>query len=197
VASKSHPSARVANTAVIVLAIASAILGAAGRATGQSSASPAGVQGGPSIKETGHVAETRVADPGVKIKDAHALKPASELAIDKAAPAEHPAAPEIPGRIDQVVLARQIRSRFAALDECPSEVARHQHLARASAASGRFTLRWTILRTGLVADTAVVANSPVNPRVMDCVKRQMNTWSFTPPEGGTVHLERPFRFKAR
>jgi len=31
--------------------------------------------------------------------------------------------------------------------------------------------------------------------VMDCVKRQMNTWSFTPPEGGTVRLERPFRFK--
>jgi len=74
-------------------------------------------------------------------------------------------------------------------------VARHHHLARASAATGRFTLRWTILRSGRVADTAVVADSPVNERVMDCVKRQMNTWSFTPPEGGTVRLERPFRFK--
>ena len=151
--------------------------------------------GEPSIRETGQVAQTRVADPGVKIRDAHAVRPAGELAVDKATPVEHPAAPEAPGRIDQALLARQIRSRFAALGECPVEVARHHPLARASAATGRFTLRWTILRSGRVADTAVVADSPVNERVMDCVKRQMNTWSFTPPEGGTVRLERPFRFK--
>jgi outer membrane biosynthesis protein TonB len=143
------------------------------------------------------VADTRVADPGLKIRDPHAVRPAGELAIQTATPVERPAAPETAGRIDQALLARQIRSRFAALGECPVEVARHHPMARASAAAGRFTLRWTILRSGRVADTAVVADSPVNDRVMDCVKRQMNTWSFTPPEGGIVRLERPFRFKGR
>jgi hypothetical protein len=182
---------------VLAAVSALAILGAVRPAGGQQPASAGAMPGEPSIRETGHVGATRVADPGVKIRDAHAVRPASELAVDKMPPVEHPAAPEAAGRIDQALLARQIRSRFAALGECPVEVARHHHLARASAAAGRFTLRWTILRSGRVADTAVVADSPVNERVMDCVKRQMTTWSFTPPEGGTVRLERPFRFKSR
>jgi hypothetical protein len=197
VARKLQAPARVAITGVIALAIvALAILGAPRPATAQQPASAGAMPGEPSIRETGQVAQTRVTDP-VKIRDAHAVRPAGELAVDKTSPAERPAAPEAAGRIDQALLARQIRSRFAALGECPVEVARHHHLARASAAAGRFTLRWTILRSGRVADTAVVADSPVNERVMDCVKRQMNTWSFTPPEGGTVRLERPFRFRGR
>jgi hypothetical protein len=184
--------------AAVGTAIAIAISAAGRPIRGQPQPNPAEVRAGPSIRETGRVAKTGVADPGVKIRDAHSGRAASELPVDKLpAPVERPTGGEAAGQIDQAVLARQIRSRFASLSECPVEVARHRHVSRASAASGRFTLRWTILRSGRVADTAVVANSAVNDRVMDCVKRQMNGWSFTPPVGGSVHLERPFRFSAR
>jgi hypothetical protein len=179
-------------------AIALAVTGAGRPVQGQTQLSPAELKAGPSIKETGRVAKTGVGDPGLKIRDAHSARASGELPVDQLpAPVERPTGGEAAGQIDQAVLARQIRSRFAALTECPVEVARHRHVSRASAASGRFTLRWTILRSGRVADTAVVANSAVNDRVMDCVKRQMNGWSFTPPVGGSVRLERPFRFRAR
>jgi hypothetical protein len=194
VAPGSHPLARAAITVVM----AAAVLVPIRRAGGQKPPSAGPVRSGPSIKETGQVAEARVAEPDVKIQGPHAIRPASELPVDKAAPpAEHPVVPEPSGRIDQAVLARQIHLRFAALGECPVEVARQHHRARSEAASGHLTLRWTILRTGRVADTAVVATSPVNERVMGCVKRQMLGWSFTPPEGGTVRLERPFQFRTR
>jgi hypothetical protein len=194
VARRSPPLAR----AAVAVVIATAVLIPGVRAVGQREPSVGPVRHAPSIKETGHVAEARVADTDVKIQGPHPIRAGGEVPIDKAAPlAEHPMVPEPAGRIDPAVLARQIRSRFAALGECPVEVVRHRHVSRADAVRGHLTLRWTILRTGRVADTAVVASSPVNEWVMDCVKRQMTGWSFTPPEGGTLRLERPFRFRPR
>jgi hypothetical protein len=113
-------------------------------------------------------------DPGA------AARPATE-------PASAPA--------DTAVLERQIHSRFVLLNDCPAEVARHARLTAAALKARRLTLRWTILPTGRVADTAVVATSPVDPRVMDCVKRQMSLWSFTHPDG-PMRVERPFTFRA-
>jgi hypothetical protein len=100
-----------------------------------------------------------------------------------------------PSMVDPVILERQIHTRFTLLNGCPAEVARHQRIAPAALKARRLTLRWTILPNGRVADTAVVATSPVDGRVMDCVKRQMSLWSFTQPLGGSVHLERPFTFQ--
>jgi hypothetical protein len=97
------------------------------------------------------------------------------------------------GIVDTVLLKREIRSRFAELNDCPREVARHKRTATLRAR--RLTLRWTILPSGQVANTAVVATSPVNVAVMDCVKRQMSIWSFVPPRGGSISLERPFAFR--
>jgi len=94
---------------------------------------------------------------------------------------------------EPAVLERQIHSRFALLNDCPVEVARHQRIAPAALKARRLTLRWTILPNGRVADTAVVATSPVDGRVMDCVKRQMSLWSFTHPDG-PMRIERPFTF---
>ena len=98
------------------------------------------------------------------------------------------------GSVDSPVLDRQIQSRFTLLNNCPAEVARHQRLTPAALKASRLTLRWTILPNGQVADTAVVATSPVDSRVMDCVKRQMRLWSFSHPLS-TLHLERPFTFQ--
>jgi hypothetical protein len=104
------------------------------------------------------------------------------------------AQPQAPGTSGEpAVLERQIHSRFALLNDCPVEVARHQRISPAALKARRLTLRWTILPNGRVADTAVVATSPVDGRVMDCVKRQMSLWSFTHPDG-PMRIERPFTF---
>lgn len=99
-------------------------------------------------------------------------------------------------RVGSPGLDRQIQSRFTLLNNCPAEVARHQRLTPAALKARRLTLRWTILPNGQVADTAVVATSPVDSRVMDCVKRQMSAWSFTHPLS-PLHLERPFTFQTQ
>jgi hypothetical protein len=155
---------------------------------------PAQLQGGPSLRETGRIAVTRVSNTGVQIdappadrrvfqeQRVESVEDASALPPDRNA-----------GIVDTVVLKREIRSRFAELNDCPREVARHNRTAALRAR--RLTLRWTILPSGQVANTAVVATSPVNVAVMDCVKRQMSIWSFVPPRGGSLSLERPFSFR--
>jgi hypothetical protein len=135
------------------------------------------------------------ADPvihGTPVERRVAPRKAAPDSVDQAAVAR-PVAEAAPG--EAAVLERQIHSRFALLNDCPAEVARRTRLTAASLKARRLTLRWTILPTGHVADTAVVATSPVDPRVMDCVKRQMSLWSFTHPDG-PMRVERPFTFHA-
>ena len=95
------------------------------------------------------------------------------------------------------VFEHQIHTRFTLLNDCPAEVARHQRISPAAFKGRKLTLRWTILPNGRVADTAVVATSRVDLRVMDCVKRQMSLWSFSHPDGGPLRVERPFTFGTR
>jgi hypothetical protein len=95
------------------------------------------------------------------------------------------------------VFEHQIHTRFTLLNDCPAEVARHQRISPSAFKGRKLTLRWTILPNGRVADTAVVATSRVDLRVMDCVKRQMSLWSFSHPDGGPLRVERPFIFRTR
>ena len=137
-----------------------------------------------------------VANTGVQID-----RPSADRRVTREQPVESVAdASESPagrneGAVDTTLLKREIRSRFAELNDCPREVARHQGKAASSLRARRLTLRWTILPNGQVANTAVVAISPVNVGVMDCVKRQMSLWSFVPPNGGSFSLERRFAFR--
>ena len=96
--------------------------------------------------------------------------------------------------MDATLLQREIQTRFVALNGCPREVARRTRTAEALHAR-RLTLRWTILPSGQVANTAVVATSPVNAGVIDCVKRQMSFWTFARPKGGSFSVERSFAFR--
>jgi hypothetical protein len=156
---------------------------------------PARLQDGPSLHETGRIAVTNVANTGVQI-DAPPTdrRVAREQRVEGVADASESAVEKEAGVVDAALLKREIRSRFAELNDCPREIARHNRTAAVSRAR-RLTLRWTILSSGQVANTAVVATSSVDARVMDCVKRQMSLWSFVPPTGGSVSLERPFAFR--
>jgi hypothetical protein len=156
---------------------------------------PARLQDGPSLRETGRIAVTNVANTGVQI-DAPPTdrRVAREQRVEGVADASESPIEKDEGVVDAVRLKREIRSRFAELNDCPREVARHNRTAAVWRAR-RLTLRWTILPSGQVANTAVVATSSVDVGVMDCVKRQMSLWSFIPPKGGSVSLERPFAFR--
>jgi hypothetical protein len=152
----------------------------------------------PPLRETGQVAEAPVPKPIAPIREARNDQEISrEQPIPKLDVADKKASePVATGKINASLLARQIRFRLAALNECPSEVARHKRIGLGAASAGKLTLRWTIRPGGQVSDTAVVVRSPANGHVMDCVKRQMSSWLFPPPSGGEMRLERPFAFRA-
>ncbi|MEO8211584.1 MAG: hypothetical protein ABI560_00235 [Myxococcales bacterium] len=152
----------------------------------------------PSIYETGRVGKMGVAESGSPVKHTESgpggnreelpVKdmPSSPTRVGAAAPTGH---------VDPAVLARELRPRFLLLKDCRVQVARHKHLAAKDVPVGALTLRWTILRDGQVGDTEVVALSPVDGRVVDCMKRRMSLWSFTPPTGGPAAVERAFKFE--
>jgi hypothetical protein len=152
----------------------------------------------PPLRETGQVAEAFSPSRTIQIREGrndHALP--REQRIPKVTESDKPEPTVASGKIEPSLLARQIRSRFAALNGCPSEVARHKRIGLGTASAGKLTLRWTILPGGQVSETTVVIRSPANTHVMDCVKRQMSAWSFEPPDGGSMRIERPFSFRAR
>ena len=157
---------------------------------------PAAKDVGPSLFETGRVAGTDVAGKGLRIEQnrpSRALPRETPVAaVDET---ESAPAPAVSGVIDRTELSREIHARFALLNSCPRDVAHRARVSRAGLRASRLVLRWTILPSGQVAETGVVATAPADPRVMDCVKRQMSVWSFARPHDGAVRVERPFHFK--
>ena len=150
---------------------------------------------GPSIYETGRVGQMGVSDSGVKIKHTQdGARPKEQRVQGEPEAASRPGTPAR-GVFNQAVLARELRPRLALLRDCRVEVARQKHLPAREVPAGSLTLRWIILPTGQVTETEVVAMSPVDGHVIDCVKRQMSLWSFTAPTGGPARLERPFKFQ--
>ncbi|MES1204440.1 MAG: AgmX/PglI C-terminal domain-containing protein [Pseudomonadota bacterium] len=158
---------------------------------------PALLRGGPSLYETGRVGKMGVSEAGTRIGQTQSRAMPGELPVDsKLDDGSAPAASGPVGVMNPGVLKREIKSRFALLKNCPNEVAHNRRIAAATITASRLTLRWTILPGGQVANTQVVATAPTDGQVLNCVKREMSQWSFTPPRGGPVHIERPFRFRS-
>jgi hypothetical protein len=148
------------------------------------------------VYETGRIGTTSVAGARISETRADRAKP-KELVVPAKEPepeAEPAAARQ--GDINAERLDHEVRARFALLRDCRGEVARRKRVSAGEVAAERLTLRWTILPSGQVAATQVVATSRVDGLVMDCVKREMSQWQFTAPRGGPVRVERPFRFTA-
>ena len=74
--------------------------------------------------------------------------------------------------------------------------ARRKRVPPALITADTLTLRWTIAGKGQVAAMDVVGSTPVDPDVLDCVKRDTNGWLFTAPVGGDVRLNRALVFPA-
>jgi hypothetical protein len=109
------------------------------------------------------------------------------------ADAPPPRPPE--GVIDPARLDREIAADFDALQDCRVDVARVKRVQPGKVLGDTLLLRWTIQPSGDTAATEVVATTPADLDLMDCVKSSMTRWTFTHPRGGAVHVERPFAFR--
>ena len=81
------------------------------------------------------------------------------------------------------------------MQNCRVDVARAKRVPPSKVVADELFLRWTIEPSGQVSSTEVVATTRVDLDLMDCVKAAMSRWSFTPPRGGAVRIERPFTFR--
>lgn len=102
--------------------------------------------------------------------------------------------PERVGWVTPQILEREIAARFELVNGCRIDVARRRQLSPSEITADRVTLRWTIIGDGQVAAAEVIGITPVDAEVLDCVKRQVNAWSFPAPAGGDLHVERAFVF---
>jgi hypothetical protein len=109
------------------------------------------------------------------------------------ADAPPPRPPE--GIIDPGRLAQEVAANFETVENCRVDVARARRIPPSKVLADELFLRWTIEPTGQTGSTEVVATTQVDLDLMDCVKAAMSRWSFTPPRGGAVRIERPFAFR--
>jgi hypothetical protein len=92
------------------------------------------------------------------------------------------------------VLQQQVTGRLRSLGACRRDVARDRHVPMAQLAAGSLLLRWTIEATGTVSAPEVVEQTSVDPAIMECVKRAIASWAFSPPDKGPLPVERRYQF---
>ena len=141
----------------------------------------------------GRIANVPVAHEGTSIAPA-VLRQSQEAPVTPAAAVA--LAPPPPGMIDGKRLDGEIAARFEPLEQCRIDVARGKQLRADEVAADRLTLRWTIELTGKVHAQEVVGTTAVDADVLDCVKHQMNGWTFSRPSGGPLPVERTFTFRS-
>lgn len=147
----------------------------------------------PSLRETGRVADSDVTDPGTVIERRRDfVTPGENTVVRVAAVPGEERAPSLTTSVvaDPVRLEREVRTHFATLPDCVVEVARIQQVGPRHVVASELLLRWTILPTGGVGTTAVVATAPIDPGVMSCVKQRMTQWTFSPLAGASAEVER-------
>jgi hypothetical protein len=162
--------------------------------------SPANLVAGPSLHETGKVgvvpesAATPAPTPvPAELQWAgNSEKSIKPVAAD-IADAPPPRPPE--GTIDAARLTQEIQANFETLENCRVDVARSKRVELSKVVADELLLRWTIEPSGQTGATGVVAATPVDLDLMDCVKAAMSRWSFSQPRGGAIHVERPFTFR--
>jgi hypothetical protein len=161
---------------------------------------PSSLLSGPSLYETGKVGVSPDTPPGpvptpvppVLQWAGNGEKSIKPVAAD-IANAPPPRPPQ--GVIDPERLASEVAAAFETVENCRLDVARDKQVTPAKVAADRLILRWTIEPSGLTSGTEVVAASPVDLALMDCVKAAMSQWAFSKPRGGSVRVERVYSFR--
>jgi hypothetical protein len=159
-------------------------------------AAPSPFPQGPSLRETGRIGPMFPQGSGEIQRDELAMP--SETTIHRVSLTDH----KLPGVggagvVDEAVLDREVGARLFAAQDCRIEVARRKQVTPSEVVASPLTLRWTILPSGGVASTAVIASALDDAELADCLKKQMVSWVFTGPRGGPVSVERSFQLNLR
>lgn len=162
--------------------------------SGAARAQERSVFSGPSIYETGRIGGMSVDSPSPTASPGDLTGRTEKSIVPAAASLDEPRRPP-QGLINQRILQREIAAHFEALDGCRISVARAKQLHPSQLTADNLLLRWRIETDGTITTSAVVATSPTDLEVMDCVKRSMSRWTFTVPRGGPVEVERTFTFR--
>ncbi|HEY6476898.1 MAG TPA: hypothetical protein VI456_09980 [Polyangia bacterium] len=184
---------------LLVLGLAAPVKAEPPAAPASDPLSPSSLLSGPSLYETGKVgvspdsapvpAPTPI--PSVLEWAGNGEKSIKPVAAD-IANAPPPRPPE--GVIDPGRLQRETASALETVEDCRLDVARDKRIAPSKVVADRLILRWTIDPSGETSSTEVVAATPVDLDLMDCVKAAMSRWSFTRPRGGSIRIERLYAF---
>jgi len=150
---------------------------------------------GPSLRETGRVAEIPLAYASWRIERAperaSAHVPSDPVVRPRAAASERSNA----GSLSASIIAHQLEKPVAELQDCRIEVARRQQQTWNAIAAGRVTLHFLILPAGTVAHVDVVPIDPLDLHVLECVQRTAAGWTFARPRDGAVAVSAPFAFR--
>jgi outer membrane biosynthesis protein TonB len=99
------------------------------------------------------------------------------------------APPTIDGDLDPNVVAKEVRTRMAAIRGCYERA-----LKRNPNLGGKLLLRWTITRAGTVSGVSVEQDTLGDSEVSTCIKSLIARWRFPAPAGGEVEVSFPFVF---
>jgi len=152
---------------------------------------------GPSLRETGRIGAMFPQGGGEIQRDDLAVPAETTIQHVVFTDRKQPAGVGGAGVVDEAVLDREVRARLSAAQDCRIEVARRKQVAPSEVVASPLTLRWTILPSGGVASTAVIASALDDAELADCLKKQMVSWVFTGPRGGPVSVERTFQLSLR
>ena len=104
-------------------------------------------------------------------------------------PTVHAGATQVSGRIAPEMISRVVRQKLATMRACYEA-----GLARNPALAGRVAIKFTIDRTGSVAQAEMSGSSLVDPQVNACIVRAFRGLSFPAPAGGNITVMYPLTF---
>jgi hypothetical protein len=104
----------------------------------------------------------------------------------------------VPGPFEGVtarLLDHDMTATSASLNHCRIDAGPRKRAPPAHITLETLTLRRTIAGKGQVAAMDVVGSTPLDPDVLDCIKRDTNGWLFMSPAGGEARLNRALVFR--
>jgi hypothetical protein len=153
----------------------------------------------PSLSQTGTVGtvglEGQAAAKTLRAKPRHESRPEKPVTVPHDATDAGTRTVSPPKEVLPPLLQQLVTARLRSLGRCRRDVARDKHVPAAQLAAGAMLLRWTIDATGTVSAPEVVEQTPVDPAIMDCVKRTIAGWTFSPPDKGRLSVERHYQFR--
>lgn len=99
---------------------------------------------------------------------------------------------KVAGGLDRDIIESYIRRRLDRIRLCYE-----RQLNFSPKLSGKILVRFAIGKTGQVMSSSIAEDTMKNENVRSCILSEVKSWSFPPPEGGTlVNVDYPFVFES-